>query len=392
MKLFLLLFLISNIGYAKHYRSQEFKSLQSLVKEEGYSFKLKNYKEEFGKGLIEKDLPQAKWKSYSPRRVAEIPDSLDLRPQITPIENQGSLGSCWAFSLIANLADGLKILGAYPGRLSQEYLTQCSGYCNGGYFDAADELIKPLGAPLWDEVPYTARCTPRCKKGTPVGSITGWHFLGKNKSPSTYDIVAYMALTGLPVSITVAASGYWDNYSEGVFDGCSYGSTNHMINIVGYKLEGNKFDENGWLPPGKGQWILRNSWGTGWGEDGFMRSRITDGAGRRCNRAGERAAVFEYDIEPPPPVDPECGNGVVEKGEQCDDGNLEPGDGCDANCRFENECGNGKIEPPEECDPPGDKCDENCRIIPDPPPPSPSIWERIWRAIVAFFDWLWPFN
>ncbi|MEE9297265.1 MAG: DUF4215 domain-containing protein [Phycisphaerae bacterium] len=64
----------------------------------------------------------------------------------------------------------------------------------------------------------------------------------------------------------------------------------------------------------------------------------------------------------------ECGNGVVEAGEQCDDGNTTPGDGCDENCQYEHTCGDGVIEPGEECDDgnttPGDGCDANCQSEP----------------------------
>ena len=69
-------------------------------------------------------------------------------------------------------------------------------------------------------------------------------------------------------------------------------------------------------------------------------------------------------VDPPPP---ECGNGMVETGEQCDDGNLVDGDGCDSQCFTEVTgpvCGDGLVEAPEECDDgnttPGDGCDANC--------------------------------
>ena len=68
-----------------------------------------------------------------------------------------------------------------------------------------------------------------------------------------------------------------------------------MINIVGWDNEGASFDANGNLPPGKGVWILRNSWGTSWGDGGFMRTKMTDAKGVRCNAVAKEAAYFDFD-------------------------------------------------------------------------------------------------
>ena len=77
------------------------------------------------KGFIRKDLPLEYWKHFKYRGV-EIPNTLDLRPNLTQIENQGSCGSCWAFSLTATHRDGHALAGKDPGRLSQEWLVDNS--------------------------------------------------------------------------------------------------------------------------------------------------------------------------------------------------------------------------------------------------------------------------
>jgi len=126
--------------------------------------------------------------------------------------------------------------------------------------------------------------------------ITGWHMFGeKGQGPSVEEIEAYITATGSPVSIGVAAAaGRWESYSSGIYNACASGELDHMINIVGWDNEGAAFDANGNLPPGKGIWILRNSWGASWGGKGYMRSKMTDSKGKRCNAVAEEAAYFDF--------------------------------------------------------------------------------------------------
>jgi len=256
---------------------------------------------EYAKGFIRKDLPSAMWKSFKDMKVS-IPDKLDLRPGLTPVESQGFCGSCWAFSLTATHRDGHALGGKDPGRLSQEWLVDNSTYaagCEGGYFDSANDLVTPRGQPLWSACPYK-NGHGKCSVNLPQAAhINGWFMLGdKTTGPTVKDIEAYMAGTGKPISIGVAAAaGRWQNYSGGIYNACKMAELDHMINIVGWDNEGAAFDENGNLPPGKGIWILRNSWGKSWGEDGYMRTRMTDAAGQRCNGVAGEAAAFDFPAE-----------------------------------------------------------------------------------------------
>ncbi|MDE2293435.1 MAG: hypothetical protein KGL53_15245 [Elusimicrobia bacterium] len=249
------------------------------------------------------DMSARSWRSYKDfqgdHMSQAIPDKYDLRPQLTQIENQGACGSCWAFSLTATNRDGHALGAGDPGRLSQEWLVDNSpeaAGCNGGDFDSANDFIKPKGEPLWKDCPYqtgSGSCPANLK---PAASITAWHMLGSQSTgPSVRDIETEMTISGKPVSIAIAAAaGDWMSYSGGVYNGCTQGQLDHMINIVGWDNEGASFDANGNLPPGKGVWILRNSWGTGWGEDGTMRTKMTDAKGNRCNDVAEQAAFFDF--------------------------------------------------------------------------------------------------
>jgi len=243
-------------------------------------------------------------------KTQAIPDTLDLRPKLTQIEDQGQCGDCWAFSLTATNRDGHAIAGNDPGRLSEEWLndtdpnyaTQAPAYgCNGGDFDAANDLLK--GQPSWDSCPYTAGADgtvsdPCSASLSPAGNsgITGWHMLGdETNGPSIQDIEAEIASSGKPVSIAIAAgAGDFEDYAGGIYNGCTDGSLDHMINIVGWDNQGASFDANGNLPPGKGVWIMRNSWGASWGEAGYIRIQMTDAGGTRCNEVAQQAAYFDF--------------------------------------------------------------------------------------------------
>lgn len=297
---------------AKHSGDSKKKHLEHhrQSKKEGWTFHFSEEKPH-QKGLKKQKLVSASYLQGG--TDVPVPNVLDLRPQLTQIEDQGNCGSCWAFSLTASHRDGHAVNGRDPGRLSQQYLVDCAqnqSGCGGGYFNAADYLKRPglglQGQPLLSAYPYTAS-DGRCRTGlTAAAYITAWHFLGTQSSgPTVRDIEVYMVQNLKPVSITVSAgSGPWASYDSGVYNACRTGGTDHMINIVGWDNEGASFDANGNLPPGKGVWILRNSWGTGWGEDGYMRTKMTDARGNRCNAVAEEAAVFTFDDEPKPTPTP----------------------------------------------------------------------------------------
>jgi hypothetical protein len=105
-----------------------------------------------------------------------------------------------------------------------------------------------------------------------------WDYVGQTDTVPPINDIKQAILDHGPVSISVSASGAFGGYSGGVFDDCGQTQINHTVALVGWD------DTQG----PEGVWFLRNSWGTGWGEDGYM--RIVYG----CNRVGYEACFVDY--------------------------------------------------------------------------------------------------
>lgn len=230
----------------------------------------------------------AEWDDLAPRR--DLPKIFDWRWQaggLQPIRNQKNCGSCWAFSVIATLEGLIKIhTGKVVDLAEQTLVSTCSnaGSCSGGYFRAFDYLRSP-GIPDEQQDPYRAVNTS-CRQGLrPEEKITSWRYVGsRNRAPTIEQIKTALFEKG-PVSVTIHANSTLSAYDSGVFNSCSSGSTNHMVNLEGW-------NDNG------GYWILRNSWGENWGESGYMRIKYTSASGYKCNRVGEHTAYAIYNDTP----------------------------------------------------------------------------------------------
>jgi C1A family cysteine protease len=213
-----------------------------------------------------------------PKRVAEAtdgaarikssyapPSTFDWRDHnpavVTPVYNQGQCGSCWAFSATENIESQWAIAGNTLTSLAVQQIVSCDTQddgCNGGDTPTAYEyVIKAGGLDSWKSYPYTSGSgrTGNCefKSSDIVAKIKGWEYAGKGNETA---MVAYLAANG-PISICVDASS-WDSYKGGIMPASSCGtSLDHCVLIVGYDLP-------------KNYWIVRNSWATDWGIDGYI--------------------------------------------------------------------------------------------------------------------------
>jgi C1A family cysteine protease len=216
-----------------------------------------------------------------------LPERFDWRERsfskghLQPVRNQGKCGSCWAFSVVAVFEALLYLLEqAFNVDLAEQTLvSSCSnsGSCRGGYFSAFNYLVNP-GVPDEAADPYKAQNTSCKAPFSKVNKLFKWSYIRGpgNSSPTVAQMKAALLQYG-PLSVDVNAS--FSGYSSGIYNRCNQSRTNHMVNIEGYD------DADG------GYWIMRNSWGENWGENGYMRIRYTDSKGNKCNGIGRIVAV-----------------------------------------------------------------------------------------------------
>lgn len=180
---------------------------------------------------------------------------------VNPVQDQGQCGSCWAFSAVAALEGVWFVNKGSLLKFSEQELVDCSGKygnygCNGGLMDNAFNYVKDHGIHLEKEYPYYAT-DRKCKvSGTPSGHDTGFHDVTPKSSSALHDAVRQN-----PTSIAVEVNNNFQMYSRGIFADTSCGTRlNHGIAAVGFGSA-----------DGKNFWIVRNSWGARWGENGYIR-------------------------------------------------------------------------------------------------------------------------
>jgi len=203
-----------------------------------------------------------------------VPAALDWRSAtgsysgnfVTPIRNQGSCGSCWAFATTAALESQVLLGNKTPGinlDLSEQILVSCSGAgtCGGGYIDKAANYARDMGLPVESCFPYNATnssCANACQGWTNNSyHINGWHWVATT-SP-TVDILKTALVTSGPLVTTMEVYSDFYSYKSGVYNhvsGTYQGG--HAILLVGYNNTGQYF-------------IAKNTWGTGWGEAGYFK-------------------------------------------------------------------------------------------------------------------------
>ncbi|KAI1705305.1 papain family cysteine protease domain-containing protein [Ditylenchus destructor] len=223
--------------------------------------------DEFQNMLVPSDFakngpPQSEGHSEPPtvsrRKRQSMPSSYDYRTYswVSSVKNQGSCGSCWAFATDALMESVyLRYLGsAYNYDLSEQDLIDCTSSpnngCNGGWVNVALDYVTRSNTAQEYYYPYKGYKSTCASVTRNVPAVQYFQITAEN------DIQYYNYYYG-PVAFYFNVPSAFQYYSGGVFyvSDCSSTVGMHEIVIVGYSSS---------------YWIVKNSWGTGWGSGGFV--------------------------------------------------------------------------------------------------------------------------
>ena len=199
--------------------------------------------------------------------IHTIPNSYDWNDRgcVTSVKNQGDCGSCWSFSSVEAMEGLWCIRTKLLFNLSEQELVDCSNYlgnqgCMGGYMTNGFQYVIDHGLCLNQSYPYKAT-DQLCKNAscTSVIRITGYNLVQPNN-----ELILKNAVFKQPISVAIQAnSRSFQMYGGGIYNdpNCGY-DLDHGVLIVGYGYDSEINLE---------YWLVKNSWGTDWGENGYIR-------------------------------------------------------------------------------------------------------------------------
>lgn len=199
----------------------------------------------------------------------KLPSAIDWRDKgvVTPVKNQGSCGSCWTFSTTGCVEAHHAIVNSQLISLSEQQLVDCAQAfnnhgCEGGLPSQAFEYIYYNGGIESEkDYPYTGKDgSCHFNKSKVAATVSGVVNISKGAEGDIVDAVGTVG----PVSIAFDVTAHFQLYKKGVYTGLFCHQTashvNHAVLAVGYNT----------TESGQPYWIVKNSWGSEWGMDGYF--------------------------------------------------------------------------------------------------------------------------
>lgn len=216
---------------------------------------------------------------YESRNETALPTSFDWRDliQVNPIEHQGTCGSCWAFATTFTVEAQLAFRNQTYVSLSKQELVDCSSNtydnhyrnvgCQIGYPDDTYSYIMTHGLYTEQQYPYNGQNAEVCYTSRLASQqlTTKYHIKSYNRLQlQTPDetIMSVLHQYGPTVVVIHGTDPHFAQYKGGIIRLLLPNSAevNHVVGVVGWGTEG-----------GVDYWVIRNSWGVGWGEQGYAR-------------------------------------------------------------------------------------------------------------------------
>ncbi len=206
------------------------------------------------------------------RHLQTLPSSFDWRTKgaVTPVDYQGSCGCCWSFGIASNLEGQYFLKYGTLIRFSQQHMINCNSYgyaCDGGLFANVYKWLMTVdGIRKYSDIPFLGyRTTCSVANFLPVIKVTGYTYISGDEDTMMYELYRRGPLL---VALNANRLKY---YTGGILastnDICDPYNLNHAVLLVGY----------GTTSSGYPFWLVKNSWGTSWGESGYF--RILRGSG-----------------------------------------------------------------------------------------------------------------